>query len=36
VSRPLVSVVVPVYFNSGTVPRLVERLRQVAAAASAD
>jgi len=36
VSRPLVSVVVPVYFNSGTVPRLAERLRQVAAAASAD
>src|ERR1700736_4914559 len=30
-TRPLVSVVVPVYFNGPTIPRLVERLRKVAA-----
>jgi polyisoprenyl-phosphate glycosyltransferase len=29
-TRPLVSVVVPVYFNGPTLPRLVERLRKVA------
>ncbi|HEY6147703.1 MAG TPA: glycosyltransferase family 2 protein [Thermoanaerobaculia bacterium] len=32
-TRPLVSVVVPVYFNGRTLPRLVERLRAVASAA---
>ena len=32
-SRPLVSVVVPVYFNAASLPRLAERLKAVAAAA---
>jgi len=32
-THPLVSVVVPVYFNGPTLPRLVERLRKVAAEA---
>ena len=33
-TRPLVSVVVPVYFNAESLPRLAERLRKVAAAAA--
>jgi glycosyltransferase involved in cell wall biosynthesis len=32
-SRPLVSVIVPVYFNAESLPRLAERLRAIAAAA---
>jgi polyisoprenyl-phosphate glycosyltransferase len=36
VTRELVSVVVPVYFNAESLPRLSERLRQVAAAADWD
>src|SRR5262249_43372310 len=36
VSRPLVSVIVPVYFNAGSLPRLAERLRAIASAASAN
>ena len=35
-SRPLVSVIVPVYFNAGSLPSLAERLRAIAGAASAD
>ncbi|HEY2798389.1 MAG TPA: glycosyltransferase family 2 protein [Thermoanaerobaculia bacterium] len=35
-SRPLVSVIVPVYFNAGSLPKLGERLRASASAASAD
>jgi len=36
VSRSLVSVVVPVYFNAGSLPALAERLRAVAASADFD
>jgi dolichol-phosphate mannosyltransferase len=36
VNRPLVSVIVPVYFNAGSLPRLAERLRAIAAAADFD
>ncbi|HXM77831.1 MAG TPA: glycosyltransferase, partial [Thermoanaerobaculia bacterium] len=35
-TRPLVSVVVPVYFNAATLPRLAERLRAAAAGADWD
>ncbi len=35
-SRPLVSVIVPVYFNAESLPRLSERLRAIAAAADFD
>jgi len=35
-TRPRVSVVVPVYFNAGSLPRLAERLRAVAASADWD
>ena len=35
-SRPLVSVIVPVYFNAGSLPSLAERLRAIAGAASTD
>ncbi|MEP6995491.1 MAG: glycosyltransferase, partial [Acidobacteriota bacterium] len=35
-TRPLVSVVVPVYFNAESLPRLGERLRAIAAAADFD
>lgn len=35
-TRPLVSVVIPVYFNAGTVSRLAERLRSAAAGADWD
>jgi len=35
-SRPLVSVVVPVYFNAGSLPALAERLRAVATRADFD
>ncbi len=35
-TRPLVSVVVPVYFNAESLPRLAERLRSIAASADFD
>jgi dolichol-phosphate mannosyltransferase len=35
-SRPLVTVVVPVYFNAESLPRLAERLRAIAASADFD
>ena len=35
-SRPLVSVIVPVYFNAGSLPSLAERLRAIAGAGSTD
>jgi dolichol-phosphate mannosyltransferase len=35
-SRPLISVIVPVYFNAGSLPRLAERLRAIASPADFD
>ena len=34
--RPLISVIVPVYFNAGSLPRLAQRLRAIAGSADFD